>query len=726
MRLEKLFLKVSILFTVYLSSILFLAVFGYFAKLPVVVLTVLFLVVCLYFAIDIIKRAEKGRINSIAIVSFVIIAVFCFVIGYFHHDLPTGRDDFSYIYAADRLSVSGSLEWNDYFTRPVHGVRNLGGDTFTSQFLPSYTTYLAVYNLFGGLEALMWANVLLFLLTLGVFYFLIKNLAGRKASLIGIILMLSSYVFFWFPKRTNSENISMFLIWLGIWLMILALKNKKTGYLLLGLIPYSLLLLTRPEGVIFFAVYCTVTLFLIFSKYNNMIFRDRLTNIAGLFSTIFNLIIFYFYISRYEANYILTQAIDVFEGFDFVYKNISILLLFILMLVVLIASAIKLRKKIDFQRLIFWTTIVLIVIFEAVFLYSVSVGDLKWIVYRTQYVLENFVFYFYFLYIFIILLGLKKKVFTQNEFLMTVILLPAFFFIIEPNIALDQPWFMRRFFPTLIPLFIILSAVALSRLSLTGRKLKYVVFSLVLIGIVTTRSIFFFVENDGILSQVESFNKIFPKESLVVMNPGWDWQKIAVIQHYFYDIDALPNIDLYRVEEFKKDLPELLSQYPNWEQSDADLISIMNWDDDRAEQEFIQLLGNYKEVYIVTDEPNSNFFKGFRDDNLEYVDTYTFKYDELNMESNLTGYIQQTEIIDIKKVRSMQNNIPPNTINSIETELYVYKVKDIKSYIPLQYVFEITDGLDKGYNYIVLKPADLAAYKKELQSVVRNIGLGLD
>jgi hypothetical protein len=234
------------------------------------------------------------------------------------------------------------------------------------------------------------------------------------------------------------------------------------------------------------------------------------------------------------------------------------------------------------------------------------------------------------------------------------------------------------------------------------------------------------VENDGILSQVESFNKIFPKESLVVMNPGWDWQKIAVIQHYFYDIDALPNIDLYRVEEFKKDLPELLSQYPNWEQSDADLISIMNWDDDRAEQEFIQLLGNYKEVYIVTDEPNSNFFKGFRDDNLEYVDTYTFKYDELNMESNLTGYIQQTEIIDIKKVRSMQNNIPPNTINSIETELYVYKVKDIKSYIPLQYVFEITDGLDKGYNYIVLKPADLAAYKKELQSVVRNIGLGLD
>jgi len=703
-----------------------LAVFGYFTFLPVILLTVLAAVACIYFIFDIIKRTEKEKSNVLALVSFIFIAVFCFVIGYFHHDMPTGRDDLSYIYAADRLSISGSLEWNDYFSRPVHGVRSLGGDTFTSQFLPSYTTYLAVYNLFGGLGALMWANVLLFFLTFGVFYYLIKNLAGRKASLIGILLMSSSYVFFWFPKRTTSENISIFLIWLGIWLLISALKNKKTGYLLLGLIPYSLLLLTRPEGVIFFAVYCIVTLFLIIRKNSDIVFRDKFACIIGLVITFVNLLIFYFYISKYKAGYILTQAVDVFEGFDFVYKNIYILLLFVLVLIALVVSVIKLRKKIDFQQLVFWSIVGLIIIFEAVFLYSIRVGDLKWIVYRTQYVMENFVFYFYFLYIFIILLGLKKKIFTQKELWITVILLPAFFFIIEPNIALDQPWFMRRFFPTLIPLFIIMSAVVLSRLNLAGRKLKYVAFSLVLIGIVTTRSIFFFVENDGILDQVESFNKIFPKESLVVMNPGWDWQKIAVIQHYFYDMDALPNIDLYRVEDFKKDLPALLLKYPNWEQSDEDLTSIMNWENSRSEQDFIQLLDNYKEVYIVTDEPNSNYFKGYRDDNLEFVDAFTFKYNELNQESNLTGYIQQTEIIDINKVRNMQNSIPPNVINSIETELYVYKVKDANAYIPLKYVLEIVEGLDQGYNYIALKQVDLAAYKKDLQSIVRNIGLGLD
>jgi len=726
MLLEKSFLRICLSFTFYLSTILALAVFGYFTTLFVAFVTILFVIVSLYFVFTCATRPNKEKPRKIAVISFLVITIFSLFVGYFHHDLPTGRDDFSYIYAADRLSQSGSLEWEDYFSRPVHGVRNLGGDTFTSQFLPTYISYLAVYNMFGGLEALMWANVLLVLLTFGVIYYLVRLLADKKASLIALILLLSSYVFFWFPKRTNVENISIFLIWLGVWLAVLSIKKEKPIYLIGGLIPFSLLSLTRPEGLIFFAVYFVVAIYLIFSRYKKTIFNKEFLNLAGLIVVALNIAIFYFYIVFYKAGYILTQAIDVLEGFDFIYKNVSVLLLFVLVLSIIAIAFVRLRKKVNFQQLLFWAIIGGIITFEIIFFVRVNAGDLTWIIYRTQYVLENFVFYFYFIYIFIILLGLRKKLFSQKEFLVALLLLPAFFFIIEPNIALDQPWFMRRFFPTLIPLFVILSAVVLVKLNIPRGKLKYIVFSLVMIGIITTRSIFIFVEHDGLKDQVEEFNEIFTEGALVVMKPGWGWQKIALMQHYFYDVDALPNIDLYRPEEFKKVLPNLLMQYPNWEKSDDDLLAVMNWQMDKAEQYFVELLSSYSDIYVVTDEETSHFFRGFDDQNLEFVNDFTFTYKELNKESNLTGYIQQTEIIDMKKVRNLQNSIPPSLINTEEIELFVYKVKDIQAYVPFEYVIEITEDLDPGYYYSALKQVDLLDYKKDLQGIVRDIELGLD
>jgi hypothetical protein len=720
MRLEKIFLRISILFALYISAITGLAVFGYFAKLPVIVSTIFFLLACIYFIVDVARKTEGGRVGKVPVITFLIIVGFCLVIGFFHHDLPTGRDDLSYIFAADRLVVSHSLQWEDYFSRPVHGVRNLEGNIFTSQFLPTYTTYLGVYSLFGGLDAMMWANVLLMIFTFGIFYYLLKSLAGSRAPIVGILMMLSSYVFFWFPKRTNSENISIFLIWLSVWLTVSAIYKKKISLLVLAMIPYSLLLLTRPEGMIFFVCYCIAFIYLILNRTNKLFLGGRIPFIVGSAATAFNLLIFYFYILKYKAGYIVSQAVDVFEEFDFIYQRTGILLSSILLGTVFVILIVKFKSKINFQKLLFWSLIIGIIIFEAIFIYSIVTDNLRWLVYRTQYVLENFVFYFYFIYILIILFGLKKKLYGRQEFVMALILLPAFFFIIEPNIALDQPWFMRRFYPTLIPLFVILSAVILIRLNIAKRKLWLLTAAFILIGIVTTGSIFTFVENRGLRGQIESFNEIFPEDSLVVMNRGWNWQKIAVLQHYFYDIDALPNIDLYRSEEMKKDLPTLLATYPNWQTSDEDLLAIMNWEDDEDERLFTELLDKYNQVYIITNETNTNLFRGFDDSNLQYVDSYLFQYNELGKESNITGYIQKNELISISKIRSLQNSIPPSNINTAEIDLRVYRVVDNSAYIPYEYVLEITDDLDKGVNYVLSQPSDLLAYRNNLQSLVRN------
>ncbi|MBU1074843.1 glycosyltransferase family 39 protein [Patescibacteria group bacterium] len=725
MLLEKSFLRICLSFTLYLSTILALAVFGYFTTPFVAFVTILFVAVSLYFIFTYATRPNKEKARKTAVISFFIIIIFSFFVGYFHHDLPTARDDLSYIYAANRLTISGSLEWDDYFTRPLHGVRNLGGDTFTSQFLPTYTSYLAVYNMFGGLELLMWANALLILFTFGVIYYLVKALANRKASLIALILLLSSYVFFWFPKRTNVENISIFLIWLGVWLAVLSIKNNNQKYLLGGLIPFSLLALTRPEGLIFFVTYLLVATYFVFSRYRKVVLENKIASLAAVIATLANLLLFYFYITYYEAGYILTQAVDVLEGFDFIYGNIFVLLLFLFIIAALLWVGIKFRNRIDFQKLIFWAVITAILGFEILFVTISNFRDLTWTVYRTQYVLENFVFYFYFIFIFIILLGLRKKLFTQKEFIITMLLLPAFFFIIEPNIALDQPWFMRRFFPNLVPLLIILSAVIISRLQLTRKKLILLMSLMVGIGLLFNSPIMFFVEHKGIRNQLEEFNCEFSKNSLILMNPGWSWQKIALLQHYFYDYNSLPNYDLYRSEEFKEDLPELIRQYPNWENDNNELVNIINWKNTQSEKYLTDLLDDYPEVFVVTENNNLNAFYSYSDDNLEKLSSFSFSYPELSAESNITGYIKANSKIDLTRIRKLQNSIPPNSSYLYEVGLDIYKVIDPLDFIPSEYVLSNSQEQKQNEDYAqrVLKESDLKNYRDEIKSLAGDLEL---
>lgn len=719
MQLKDFFLRICIAFSVYLSLILGLSIFGYFYFFPVVIVTSLLIVVFFYFIIRSFKSWEWKKISKYGMVSLIIIFLFSLTIGIFHHDLPTSRDDLSYIYGANRLVDSHSLKWEDYFSRPVHGVRNLEADLFTSQFLPVYIVYLAIYYLFGGLSLLFWANVLLMVLTLGVIYYLAKNLAGKKGSLLALVFLMSSYVFFWFPKRTNVENIFIFLIWFGIWMLIEAVNKKRLFYLFCGLIPFSLLPLTRAEGMIFFVFYLVVSIFLIIFKLRRETKEKARQFLLPFLAVVINFVLFYYYIRFYKANYIITQAIDVLDSFNF--SNIYVLAIIFSIFSIFVVTYLYFRKKINYQKLLFWIILGMVVLFELGIFILAKLDNLTWVFYRTQYVLENFVFYFLFIYIFIILFGLRKKIFTNQEFILTIILLPAFLFILEPNIALDQPWFMRRFYPTLIPLFIMLSVVVLTRLNLKRKKLVYLVSFLILIGLIFNKSIIFAVEHKGIRNQLEEFNSRFPSDSLILMNPGWSWQKIALLQHYFYGYNALPNFDLYTNEEFKKDLPNLVIRYPDWETNNQALVALLNWQKNQSEYYLIDLLATYEEIYVVTDRENSNFFDGFRDDNLEKASDFTFDYNKLELESNITGYIKANKKIDLEKIRASQNNIPPNHFVNQEINLSIFKVKDPKEYIPYKFVLEANEILDNSYVYKVLTETDLINYRSEFRNLVRNI-----
>lgn len=705
-------------------AILALAIFGYFSYWPVLLLTGCFILMALIFLTLSFKNYASENLSFVKITCFVLIIVYVFIIGFFHHDLPTARDDLSYIYSADRLVQSHSLKWDDYFSRPVHGVRQLEGDTFTSQFLPAYVGYLAVYYLFGGLSWLLWANALLMLLTFGVIYYLTKKLAGEKSSLLAIIFFVTSYVFYWFPKRTNVENIFIFLILFGLWLLVEALDKKKLIYLTGGLVPFSLLILARAEGLVFFASFLVVAV-IIFFKFRCQ-WQNRVSLVVlSLIAVIANFILFYFYTRFYQSQYIVNQLFDVFDSFGFFSLFQWLLLGVTLLLMVATATIILLRKKISLQRALFWLLVSAAVIFELLIIILNKTGHLHWNIYRSQYVLENFVLYFYFIYFFIIIFGLKKKIFSSTEFWMTAVMLPAFFFFIEPNIALDHPWFMRRFYPNIIPLGTILAAIVLARLNITKKQLKYLTAFIALTGLVLARPIILFVEHQGIRDQVEQFNAKFPqKNALILMNPGWSWQKIALLQHYFYGYDSLPNFDLYRWEESEKELPNIIKQYPDWEKNDADLVAIMNWLKDQSESNFIKLLNKYQDVYIVTNRGNFNYFDGFKDENLVKTGSYEFNYPELQSESNITGYIRKYDQIKLKEIREIQDSVPASTISEQVLNLDIYRVIDSTAYIPFEYVLEASQIQDENHIYWLLASVDLKNFRKDLRNTIKTAVLG--
>ena len=141
-------------------------------------------------------------------------------------------------------------------------------------------------------------------------------------------------------------------------------------------------------------------------------------------------------------------------------------------------------------------------------------------------------------------------------------------------------------------------------------------FLVFLISFHFTAPILFFSEHKSVQKQIEDFNGFFPEESLVLMDPGWAWQKIALIQHYFYEKDALPNLDLFRDEEAVLEIAAVFEKFSHWKTDDQDMISLLNWKMDRSEEYLRKVLAGYEDVYVVTQKKNPPFHPSFQDTNL--------------------------------------------------------------------------------------------------------------
>jgi len=672
----------TLFFAFCLTFLLGLAVFGWFNKITVSITILSFII---GFLVWIFLKKQKIKIERTDLLIFGAIVVFSLLVSFFHHGIPSGRDDASYMSAVIKLTETGSLSFTDQLTHAYSGFRNLEGNVFTSQFLPGYNVYLAVYFLFGGINAMLWANCLLMILFLSLIYCLVSNLANKKTALFSLLLLGTFYTTFWFTKRLNSENLFMVFFWLGILLFFEGVKSKRIASLFFSLYSLLFCIFIRAEALLYLLVAIAVLLVILVSKkFRTSYFGQKIelgwNLLACAFITIFALIFFGAYLQKYNGlAYFYKQFYDPWKLFSKVFLVLFIVLLLGAILYYFLNKfAVRSCKNVinylleNGQRIIFVIVILSASLYELILFLKCS--DLVWSFYQIQFNFKALGFYLILFYLVLILIGLYKKVFKKEELLLVLLCLPSFLFLFRSQIAIDQPWFMRRFYPIFIPLIFVLSAMLWYRLDIIKSSLASFVKKAIIILIVgnflISLPIIFYRENAGVDKDLKKFSQQFKNSDLVVMNPGWSWQKWSYALHYLYNVNVIPRRELYSKKEFLVEAKKHEKDLDN----DEIIVKLKTFLDEKSFEILQKLVKNYDNVYLLNSKDDMIVYP-YKNDNLELKSSFSFDYQSLSSDSLLIKYLKNKEIPSKKVANRIYNTPPVLPVENI-LSLNLYKASD--------------------------------------------------
>lgn len=602
-----LFLIISVL-----SGILFgvLGLFTYFISYVLPILFVCFIVVTFY---KIFILREEILFSKLHI--FVIIGIFIFSLIniFFYHEIVDGaRDDGVYTLNAVYLSTHGTIFNNNrdlYFT----GFTKIKPDLFVLEFIPGYTTYLAIFYSIGGFPLLFLSNSLLIFLSLFWIYKTGRLLKGSKAGIIAVIFFATHYTTFWFSRRTNSENLLLFLFWFSAFLLLSYVKTKKLSFLFYGILPLLLIFLTRPEGIMYIASY--VLAFLIgvtilrIRKQPLFIKENVFEPICLLLITLSIFLTSLFLITKQGLNYWSSG----FSSFITILFGTSGRFLDIIkskFIGFLNESAIKenISSSVDsISKPVIWNDFT-----------SFSI----------PYVINVLIKYFIFPP-FLLSLLLIKKIVNLNTFVLLFFAAPTFLYLINPQIAPDHPWMMRRYFPIFIPLVYILFTKAI--LSFNNKKLQLTLIILTLgINIALSYPIITFTEGRGSLQGLEKLNNKLQNADFVFFN-GRSSQWASSLYFLF------------------------------------DKKTMTGYTD---KNNFLPPLRKYDTIYVVSTS-KYNLHPLIPDSSLEYVESYSLTIPYLK---RAFVEITQQKMFESGLINSLLTTIPPQTVVSQTSDFNVYKL----------------------------------------------------
>jgi len=370
----------------------------------------------------------------------------------------------------------------------------------TSRFPKAYIAYLAIGYKFFGLKGLQYANLLPLFLFLFLFWLTLRYFFSEKISFLGFLVAATFFPFLWFAKYTLTEIFMLFLVWAGIYFLTSyrrGLISTKAIYFSLTFFAFSAL--ARIEGIIFF---------LLAAGYAYALDRKKIVALPKNFkkyALVFSLLLI---IACAYFNF--PTLLDSLKNFATFLPNSTK------------DSAPSANLYSHLARVFFSYNIVLYLIF--------GLTGIFWLFKNT------------------------KKNWPRLEYIPLLITFPAFFYLLSPQISLDDPWLLRRFVFAVFPVLIFYSIYLLDRFFYHKIFLHIILVALILGNFVISWRFLPVSENKGLLPQIEKISQKFGPEDLVLVDRMATGSGFSLMSEpmaslfgknavYFFNADDLKLID---------------------------------------------------------------------------------------------------------------------------------------------------------------------------------------
>lgn len=337
-----------------------------------------------------------------------------------------------------------------------------------TRFPKAYIVYLAAFYALLGLKGIQYANFFPLALFLILFWLTLRRFFPEKISFLGFLIAATFFPFLWFAKYALTEIFMLALVWTGIYFLIICRRPTSTDLdvrrLQISLAALALSALTRIEGIIFF---------LIAISYIHILNRKKIISLPKnfqkylFFSVLFLLIV-----------YILFN----FPSLSDSLKNIAKTFL-------PNSSRDSAPSASLYSHLIrvFFSYNILVYFF-------LGLASIFWL-------LKSF-----------------KRNWMKPEFLPLFLTFPAFFYLISPQITLDDPWMLRRFIFAVFPALIFYSIYFINRFFRHKIFLYFALTALVAANSVISWRFLSFSENRDLLPQIEKISQKFGPADLILVD----------------------------------------------------------------------------------------------------------------------------------------------------------------------------------------------------------------
>jgi len=475
----KIFLGILIFFLAFGWLVLLLAATGLFYTATVVLSIIIGLFVFLRFSLKNSVSAENPGKTFFPVI-FVALVVSFFTC---HFATPTvfgGRDQGAIATAAIELSQNHSLKIENQAAHDLFQKYGLGralnfpGFDYTkngdliSRFPIGYTAFLASYFDLFGLKGIQYANFVPLFLFLVIFWLILRQFFDEKIAFLGYLAAATFFPFQWFAKYALTEIYMLYLVWAGIYFLIALRRPTSTALdvrrLKIPLAFFALASLVRIEGMIFFLL---AALYVLLLQRKNIFPKSKNFNKYLLISALL-LFCFYIYLN-------FPALLDSLKNFAKAFLPNST------------------KDSVPSAGL-----------YGYLFRIFTSYNILPWLV-----------------------LGLAgiawlatklKKNWWKFEFLPFFVLFPAFFYLLTPQITLEDPWLLRRFVFAVFPALIFYSIYALEKFFYHKVFLYITLIALLGANVVVSARFFTLSENKDILPQVEKLSQKFGPNDLVLVD----------------------------------------------------------------------------------------------------------------------------------------------------------------------------------------------------------------